>query len=90
MAQRKIRVEMKTAAELQSLDAGSWFDPKFAGTKIPLLAEALDTIQQGSVTLIQRKAGPPADCIQLLHEKHLINKVVVQSFDWEYLRTFHE
>ena len=89
-AQRKIRVETRTAAELQSLDAGSWFDPKYAGTRIPLLAEALDTIQAGSVTLIERKAGAPADCIQLLRGKSLINKLVVQSFDWEYLRAFHE
>jgi len=88
--QKKILVESKTAAELQSLDAGSWFDPKYAGTKIPLLAEALDTIQKGGVTLIERKGGAPADCIQLLREKNLINKVVVQSFDWEYLRAFHE
>ncbi|MEI7937739.1 MAG: glycerophosphodiester phosphodiesterase family protein [Verrucomicrobiota bacterium] len=88
--QKKIRVETKTAAELQSLDAGSWFDPKYAGTRIPLLTEALDAIQQGGVTLIERKGGPPADCIQLLREKHLINQVVVQSFDWEYIRAFHE
>ena len=88
--QAKIRVETRTAAELQSLDAGSWFDPKYAGTKIPLLAEALDTIQNGSVTLIERKAGPPADCLKLLREKNLINKLVVQSFDWEYIRAFHQ
>jgi glycerophosphoryl diester phosphodiesterase len=88
--QKKISVESKTVAELQSLDAGSWFDPKYAGTRIPLLAEALDTIQKGGVTLIERKGGAPADCIRLLREKKLINKVVVQSFDWEYLRAFHE
>ena len=88
--QTKIKVETKTAAELQSLDAGSWFEPKYAGTKIPLLAEALDTIQKGSVTLIERKAGAPADCIALLRDKGLINHVVVQSFDWGYLRAFHE
>jgi glycerophosphoryl diester phosphodiesterase len=89
-AQKKIKVETKTAAEIQRLDAGSWFDPKYAGTRIPLLAEALDTIQEGAVTLIERKAGAPADCINLLREKGLINRVVVQSFDWEYLRAFHE
>ena len=72
-AQKKIRVETKTAAELQSLDAGSWFAPKYAGTRIPLLAEALDTIQRGGVTLIERKGGAPADCLQLLREKHLVN-----------------
>jgi glycerophosphoryl diester phosphodiesterase len=89
-AQQKINVETKSAAELQSLDAGSWFDKRYAGTRIPLLAEALDTIQSGGVTLIERKAGAPADCIKLLREKDLINKLVVQSFDWEYVRAFHE
>ena len=89
-AQEHIKVETKTAAELQSLDAGSWFDPKYAGTRIPLLSEALDRIQKGSVTLIERKAGAPPDCIKLLCEKGLVNHVVVQSFDWGYLRAFHE
>ena len=88
--QTKIKVESKTAAELQSLDAGSWFEPRYAGTRLPLLAEALDTIQKGSVTLIERKAGAPADCIKLLRDKGLINHVVVQSFDWGYLHAFHE
>src|SRR5262245_33791522 len=87
---RKIKIESKTAAEIQTLDAGSWFDPKYAGTKVPLLNEALDTIQKGSVTLIERKGGDPAACTKLLISKDLINKVVVQSFDWEYLRGFHE
>jgi glycerophosphoryl diester phosphodiesterase len=87
---RRIKVADKTAAEIQTLDAGSWFDPTYAGTKIPLLSEALDTIQNGSVTLIERKAGDPAACIKLLEQKHLINKVVVQAFDWHYLKEFHE
>src|SRR5437588_6106460 len=41
---RRIRVETRTASELQNLDAGRWFDAKYAGTKLPLLTEALDTI----------------------------------------------
>jgi len=85
-----IKVASRTAAEIQSLDAGKWFDPKYAGTKIPLLTEALDTIQNGSVTLIERKAGDPAACVALLKEKDLINKVIVQAFDWQYLKEFHE
>jgi glycerophosphoryl diester phosphodiesterase len=89
-AQRRIKVSTRTAAEILSLDAGSWFDAKYAGTKIPLLAEALDTIQHGSVTLVERKDGDPDACLKLLRNKDLINKVVVQAFDWEYLREFHE
>src|SRR5262249_53121708 len=48
------------------------------------------TIQQGSITLIERKHGDPDACIKLLRDKRLINKVVVQAFDWQYLSEFHE
>jgi glycerophosphoryl diester phosphodiesterase len=87
--QRNIKIADKTAAEIQTLDAGKQFDPKYAGVKVPLLSEALDTIQKGSVTLIERKAGDAAACVQLLKQKDLINKVVVQAFDWSYLKDFH-
>ena len=86
---RRIPVAAKTAAEIQSLDAGSWFEPKFASAKVPLLSEALDLIQKHSVSLIERKAGDAASCLSLLYEKHSINKVVIQSFDWEFLRELH-
>jgi len=90
-AGQKIPVEGKTAAELRSLDAGSWFDPKYAGTKIPLLTEALDAIQgSGGVTLIERKEGDAATLVKLLRERKLINQVIVQAFDWHYLKAFHE
>jgi glycerophosphoryl diester phosphodiesterase len=88
--QHRIKVASKTAAEIRTLDAGSWFNVKYIGTKVPLLDEALDTIQRECVTLIERKHGDPNSCINLLHHKVLINKVVIQSFDWEYLTQFHE
>jgi len=77
------------AGKSRGLDAGGWFDPIYAGTKVPLLSEALNIIQNGSVTLIERKSGEPSACIKLLREKELINRVVVQSFDWDYLQAFH-
>lgn len=86
---RHVRVDSRTADELRSLDAGKWFDATYAGTRLPLLAEALDAIQDGGVTLIERKAGDAATCVKLLRERNLVNRVVVQSFDWEYLRDFH-
>src|SRR5262249_54540137 len=63
--QQHITVESKTVSEIQSVDAGSWFDKKYAGTKIPLLSEALDVIQNGNITLIERKEGDPAACLKL-------------------------
>jgi glycerophosphoryl diester phosphodiesterase len=85
----KIRLVDKSLAELKLLDAGSWFDPKFAGTKIPTLSAALDVIQNGSMTLIERKHGDAATCVQLLTDKQLLDQVVVQAFDWRYLADCH-
>lgn len=86
----KIRVETKTLSELQSLDAGKWFDPQFAGVRLPTLNEALDVIEDGGVTLIERKAGEAVACVKLLQERELVNRVIVQAFDWDYLTDFHK
>ena len=86
----KIMLASKSLAELQTLDAGKWFDKKFAGTRLPTLDEALDTIQAGSMTLIERKEGDPSTCVELLKRKKLHDRVVVQSFDWDYLEGCHK
>lgn len=84
-----ISITSKTVAELKTLDAGSWHNG-YKGQKIPTLAEALECIQAGGVTLIERKNGKPEVCIQLLKERGWINHLVVQSFDWAYLKAFHD
>lgn len=86
---RGIKVADRTLAELRELQAGQWFHPAFPATTLPTLGEALEVIQEGSVTLIERKAGDAEACVKLLRERHLINRVVVQAFDWDYLRDFH-
>jgi len=86
---RKLACDKLPWAELAELDAGSWFDPKYKGTKIPTLAESIDAIQTGSVTLIERKGGDAATVVKLLSEKQLLDQVVVQAFDWDYLRECH-
>ena len=85
-----IKFEDKTAWEIRNLDAGSWFDPRFAGTRVPLLSEALDLIQTRGVTLLERKSGDVESIVSLLESKRLIGRVVVQSFDWNFLRALHD
>lgn len=47
-----------TRAELQQLDAGSWFAPEFAGARIPTLIEVLELLQNQNITLnIELKTG---------------------------------
>jgi glycerophosphoryl diester phosphodiesterase len=86
----KIRLASKSLAELKTLDAGSWFRPEFAGTRIATLEEAVTAIQAGSMTLIERKAGAPATCVGFLKQRKLIDQVVVQAFDWEFLTLCHQ
>lgn len=85
----KIKVDSRKLADLQTLDAGKWKSPRFLGTKIPTLVEALDLIQSGSITLIERKGGDAATCVRILREKDLLDQVVVQAFDWEFLTDCH-
>ena len=86
----KIPVTGRTAAELRELDAGKWFDPQFAGARLPLLTEALDLIQSNGMTLIERKGGEAATLVRLLRERDLVNRLIVQSFQWDYLKDFHQ
>lgn len=85
----QIKIADITLAELRQLDAGRWFKQPQTGVTLPTLSEALDVIQRGGVTLIERKAGDAAACVKLLQERQLVNQVIVQAFDWEYLRDFH-
>jgi glycerophosphoryl diester phosphodiesterase len=85
LGQPKLLVDGLPLADLRKLDVGTWFDDKFAGTKMPTLVESLDLIQTSSVTLIERKAGDAAALVRLLEEKQLTDRVVVQAFDWNFV-----
>lgn len=84
-----LAVESFEFAKMRELNAASWRGPNFPPTPLPSLEEALDTIQKGSVTLIERKNGDAAACVALLRRKHLVNRAVVQAFDWQYLEDYH-
>lgn len=84
-----LAVAARTLEEMRTLDAGAWRHARFAGTAVPTLAEALALIQPAGMTLIERKAGDAATLARLLREHALVNRVVVQSFDWAYLRALH-
>lgn len=80
------RVATRTLADLRKLDAGAWKHERYAGTRIPTLQEAIETIRPGAVPLLERKEGDAATLARLLRERGLVNQVIVIAFDWEYLR----
>lgn len=86
---RRCSVARKDCAELQALDAGAWFAPEFRGARVPTLFEALTVIQAEAATLIERKSGDAADCLATLRQGDWVNDVIVQAFDWDFLRELH-
>lgn len=85
----KTRIADHDLRTLRSLDAGTWKDTSFRGTRIPTLAEALKCIQSGAITMIEHKSGDPGRLVALLRSMGLVDDVLVQSFDWEWLKQVH-
>lgn len=90
-----------TAAEMQTLDAGSWKGAQFAGEKLPTFAEAIEVIRHsGSGMLLEIKApelypGIEAEVSATLRESRGYvqsavgqDKLVVQSFNFDSMKTF--
>ena len=90
-------VEEFTLAELDRLDVGSWFHPRFAGERIPTLAQVLDRFGGRTRIDIEIKAAAfeshrPADAIErqvvrMVQEKGLEASVLVSSFEWRALES---
>lgn len=79
-------VKEKTLAEIRELDAGSWKDPKYAGEKVPTLAEVMDAVAGKANLLIEIKEGEKmypgigAKVAELVKERNAYDWCIVQSF----------
>jgi glycerophosphoryl diester phosphodiesterase len=81
------RVAGYDLAELRRLDAGAWFGPAFAGTRVPILAEALAVARRhGLGLLVEIKERRRVDLMidrlaEVLAAEGAIEEVLVISFD---------
>ncbi|MCR4406029.1 MAG: glycerophosphodiester phosphodiesterase [Anaerolineae bacterium] len=80
-------VAEKKLAELQALDAGSWFDAAFAGEHIPTLQEVMDAVGYRLLLNIELKlpftlvnTGLEAEVVRLIEDNNLVDRVIVSSF----------
>lgn len=85
-------VMQHTAAEIQSLDAGSWFDPSFSNCRISTLREVLHWARGRVPVVIEIKNGPifypdiEKLLLETLDELDMRPEVLVISFDHLVLR----
>lgn len=70
------RVSDLTLAQIRELDAGSWFDPKFAGEKVPTIDEVLKLVaeyrQHDVLIAVDLKAENVGQDVVRLAEKHKV------------------
>jgi len=89
------RVARASAAEVLALDAGSWFNPDFAGTKVPTLAEVIKKVGKKArlmLMLPETRSGTPwaDELLRALKErKNPADDVLVFS-DSDSLKSFRE
>jgi glycerophosphoryl diester phosphodiesterase len=76
-----------TWQELGKLDAGSWFDPRFAGEKIPRLPELLELVKGTNLLLnIELKTnifpylGIEEKVVRMVRDFGLVKQCIVSSF----------
>jgi glycerophosphoryl diester phosphodiesterase len=73
-----------TLAELRALDAGSWFDPAFAGERIMTLDELIDGILPRIPALIEvKEAVATAPAIAAIQAAGVGERVALTSFLWD-------
>jgi glycerophosphoryl diester phosphodiesterase len=76
-----------TMAELKRLDAGAWFDPRFAGERIPTLAEVVAFVAGRAGLTIELKGWPAtADrlvdaVVDLVEQTGTAEQTLVIAFD---------
>jgi glycerophosphoryl diester phosphodiesterase len=91
-----------TLEEINRLDAGSWFNPKFAGERVPTFAEMIEVVR-GKAGLYPELKSPPLYTARGVDMEQIFVRaikqagldapdslkttpVIIQSFDWETIR----
>ncbi|MGW2508734.1 glycerophosphodiester phosphodiesterase [Streptomyces scopuliridis] len=95
------KVKDFTAAEIARLDAGSWFGERWAGERVPTLKQYLDAVEANQQKLLleikapEQYPGVEKDILRVLRQEgwlsraHVRNKLVIQSFSADSVRTVH-
>ncbi|MFF3287638.1 glycerophosphodiester phosphodiesterase [Streptomyces sp. NPDC003023] len=96
------KVKDFTAAEIATLDAGSWFGPRWAGLRVPTLEQYLDRVDDNHQKLLleikkpELYPGIEKDTLRVLEEagwldrRHVRSRLVIQSFGANSIRSVHQ
>lgn len=81
-ARRQVwRVADFTLAEIKTLDAGSWFDNAFAGTRVPTFQEAIDLVKGQAGMYPETKAPEEYQALGHTMEEELARVLAANALD---------
>ncbi len=95
------KVKDFTAAEIARLDAGSWFDARYAGARVPTLKQYVHRVERHHQGLLLELKSPELypgierDTLKVLSNegwldrRHVDGRLIVQSFSADSVRTVH-
>ncbi len=92
VAGKKGSIEKSQWEEIRSLDVGRWFgDGKFAGETPLRLEEAIQfCAENGAIALVEHKSGTAEAYADVIRKWENTDTVIIQSFDWKFLRAFQD
>lgn len=75
-----------TLGQIRSMDAGSHFDPAFAGERVPTFEEAAAMLEPAPIAVFVELKDDWSDAqlkpvVEHLRERQMVNRVVLQSFN---------
>lgn len=85
-----------TLAQLKALDAGSWFDPEFAGTRVPTLSEVFESVGDRLIVNVEIKSlsletdGVEQAIADTIARHGMQENVIVSSFNPRTLVRFRQ
>ena len=83
-------ISHRSVEQLRALDAGSWFQPEFAGERIPTLSDALDHVAGRAEHIYPEVKGirQPSDVdriVQIVRNSPMSARTTFISIDWNIL-----
>ena len=92
VAGRPGTIEASDWEAVQTFDVGTWFTGgKFAGEKVLRFDDAIQLCLDGGATpLIEHKTGSAEAYAAVIENLAVGDKVIVQSFDWDFLADFQK
>ncbi len=94
---KKGKIQALSLAEIRAADAGSWFDKRYAGEKVPTLSEVLELVQNQTKLLIEIKQNGTKIYPEIIRKtiaeirKYQAEKwCIIQSFQSDYLEESYQ